>query len=166
MVKGWEVSLPSTCSNHVPITINLASPTLIPSPKHPGWSDTDWETLSPVIKTFQIPAAPPCLLPTDLDGWLAWWLDRLTALLKEYTPVSRASQHTKTWWSPHPTTLRREFHKGSSLARKDGTPALPEVANISRAGYFKAIKTTKNKPWSSLLLGATPQNLWTAKRLA
>jgi len=52
------------------------------------------------------------------------------------------------------------------MARKHGTPALWDVANISKAGYFKAIKTAKNKHWSSFLLSATPQNLWTANRFA
>jgi len=51
------------------------------------------------------------------------------------------------------------------MARKQGTPALQDVANTSKLGYFKAIKTAKNKHWSSFLLGATPQSLWTAKRL-
>ena len=32
IVKGWEVSLPSTGSDHVPITINLAPPTLTQAP--------------------------------------------------------------------------------------------------------------------------------------
>jgi len=35
-----------------------------------------------------------------------------------------------------------------------------------KRGYFKAIKATKNKHWSSFLLTATPQSLWTAKRFA
>jgi len=52
------------------------------------------------------------------------------------------------------------------MARKHGTPVLWEVANISKAGYFKVIKTAKNKHWSSFLLGATPHSLWTAKRFA
>jgi len=41
-----------------------------------------------------------------------------------------------------------------------------EVAGTSKAGYFKAIKAAKNKHWSSFLLAATPQSLWTAKRFA
>jgi len=40
------------------------------------------------------------------------------------------------------------------------------VANISKAGYFKAIKASKSKHLSSFLLSATPQSLWTAKRSA
>ena len=132
----------------------------------PRWSDTDWETLSPILKSFQIPPAPLCPSPTDLDGWLVGSLDRLTTLLKEHTPVSRPSHHSKPWWSPHLTILGREFHKASKMARKHGTPALQDEANISKAGYFKEIKAAKNKHWSSFLLGATPQSLWTAKRFA
>ena len=52
------------------------------------------------------------------------------------------------------------------MARKHGTLALRETVNLSRAGYFKAIKVAKNKHWSSFLLSATPKNLWTAKRFA
>ena len=113
-----------------------------------------------------MPPAPPCPSPTDLDKWLAGSLDQLTALLKEHTPVSRPSHHSKPWWSPHLTTLRREFYEAARIARKHSTPALRDVANISKAGYFKAIKAAKNKYWSFFLLGATSQSFWTAKRLA
>jgi len=58
MFKGWEVYLPSPDSDHVPITINLAPPTMTPIPRRLRWSDTDWETISPIIKNFQVPAAP------------------------------------------------------------------------------------------------------------
>ena len=166
LVKSWEISLPSTGSDHVPITINLSPPTLVPSPRRRRWADTDWDTLSPLVKDFRIPPAPTCPSPEDLDKWLAGSLDRLTALLKEHTPVSRPSHYSKPWWSPHLTTLRREFHKASRMARKHGTPALQDVASTSKAGYFKVIKTAKNKHWSSFLLDATLQTLWTAKKFA
>jgi len=40
------------------------------------------------------------------------------------------------------------------------------VAKVSKAGYFKAIKTAKNKHWSCFLLSATPQTLYRAKKFA
>jgi len=80
--------------------------------------------------------------------------------------VFTPSHYSKPWWTPHLTTLRREFRKVSRMARKHGTPALWDVATISKVGCFKAIKTAKNKHWSSFLLGATPQTLWRAKRFA
>jgi len=52
------------------------------------------------------------------------------------------------------------------MARKHGTRALQDVAHISKVGYFKVIETAKNKHWSSFLLSATPQTLWTAKKFA
>jgi len=166
LFKSWEVSLPSTGSDHMPIMISLAPPSQIPIPKRPRWSDRDWEALSPLINEYRIPPAPTCPSPADLDKWLTGSLNRLTALLTEHTPVSRPSHYSKPCWTPHLTTLCREFHKASRLARKHGTPALRDVANTSKGGYFKAIKPAKNKHWSSFLLGATPQSLWTAKKFA
>ena len=41
-----------------------------------------------------------------------------------------------------------------------------DIAGTSKAGYSKAIKAAINKHWSSFLLTAAPQSLWTAKRFA
>jgi len=93
-------------------------------------------------------------------------LNRLVALLQEHTPVSRPSHDSKPWWTPHLTVLRREYHKATRTAKKHDTPHMRKVAGTSKAGYFKAIKAAKNQHWSSFLLTATPQSLWTAKKVA
>jgi len=80
-------------------------------------------------------------------------LNSLLALLKEHTPVSRPSHHSKPWWTPHLTILRREYHKAARAARKHDTPHMREVGGTSKAGYFKAIKAAKNKHWSSFVTG-------------
>jgi len=166
LVKSWEASLPSTGSDHIPITITPATPSLNQKPPRPRWEDTDWETLDPIIKGFKVPAAPSCPTTPKLDEWMSESLYRLVSLLKEHTPVSRPSYHSKPWWTPHLTVLRREYHKAARSARKHATPHMREVAGTSKAGYFKAIKAAKNKHWFSFLLTATPQSLWTAKRFA
>jgi len=166
LIKSWEASLPSTGSDHIPITITLAPPSQKQKPPRLRWADTDWETLDPVIKGFKVPAAPLCPTPMQLDEWLSQSLNRLIALLKEHTPVSRPSHHSKPWWTPHLSILRREYHKAARTARKHDTPHMREVAGTSMMGYFKAIKAAKNKHWSSFLFTATPQSLWTAKRFA
>jgi len=164
LVRNWEACLPSTGSDHVPITITLATPLLIWKPPRPRWADTDWETLEQTIKDFKVPAALSCPTPQKLGEWMSGSLNRLVALLKEHTRVSRPSHHSKPWWTPHLTILRREYHKAARSARKRDTPDMREVASTSKLGYFKAIKAAKNKHWSSFLLTATPQSLWTAKR--
>jgi len=166
LVKSWEASLPSTGSDHIPITITLPAPSLNQKPPRPRWADTDWETFDPIIKGFKVPAAPSCPTPPKLDEWMSESLNRLVALLKEHTPVSRPSHHSKPWWTPHLTILRREYHKAARVAKKLDTSHMREVAGTSKAGYFKPIKAAKNKHWSSFLLTATPQSLWTAKRFA
>jgi len=163
LVKSWDASLPSTGSDHIPITITLATPSLNQKPPRPRWADTDWESLDPIIKSFRVPAAPSCPTPPKLDEWMSESRNRLVALLKEHTPVSRPSHHSKPWWTRHLTILRRECHKAARAARTHDTPHMREVAGTSKAGYFKAIKAAKNKHWSSFLLTATPQSLWTAK---
>jgi len=82
-------------------------------------------------------------------------LNRLVALLKEHTPVSRPSHYSKPWWTPHLSILRREYHKAARAARKHDAPFMREIASTSKAGYFKAIKAAKNKHWSSFLLAST-----------
>jgi len=162
--KSWEASLPSMGSDHIPITITLATPSLNQKPPHPRWADTDWETLDPIIKGFKVPAALSCPTPPELDEWMSESLNRLVALLKEHPPLSIPSHYSKPWWTPHLTVLRREYNKAARAARKHDTPHMWEVAGTSKAGYFKAIKAAKNKHWSCFLLTATPQSLWTAKR--
>jgi len=166
LVKSWEASLASAGSDHLPLKITLAAPSPNRKPPRPRWADTDWESLDPIIKGFKVPAAPPCPTPLQLYGWMSESLNRLVALLKEHTPVSRASHHSKPWWTPHLTILRREYHEAARAARKQDTRHMREVAGTSKAGYFKAIKAAINKHWSSFLLTATPQSLWTAKRFA
>jgi len=134
LVKSWEASLPSTGSDHIPITITLAAPSLNQKPPRPRWADTDWETLDPIVKGFKVPAAPSCPTPPQLDEWMSESLNRLLALLKEHTPVSRPSHHSKPWWAPHLSILRREYHKAARAARKHDTPHGREIAGTSKAG--------------------------------
>ena len=136
LVKSWEASLPSTGSDHIPITITLATPSLIQNPPRPRWADTDWETQDPIVKGFKVPAVPSCPTPPQLDEWMSQSLDRLVALLKDHTPVSRPSHYSKPWWTPHLSILRRECHKAARAASKHNTPHMREVASTSKAGVF------------------------------
>jgi len=159
LVKSREASLPSTGSDHIPITISLASPSLNQKPPLPRWADTDWEALDPIIKRCKVPAAPSCPTRPKLEAWMSESLNRLVALLKEHRPVSRPAHHSKPWWTPHLTILGREYDKTARSARKNDTPHMREIPGTSKAGYFKAIKAAKNRHWSCFLLTATPQSL-------
>jgi len=145
LIKRWEASLPSTGSDHIPITITLAAPSLNQKPPRPRWADMDWEPLDPIVKGFKVPAAPPCPTLLQLDEWMSESLNRLEALLKEHTPVSWPSHHSKPWWTPPLAILYREYHKAARAARKHDTPHRWEVAGTSKVGYFKAIKAAEKQ---------------------
>jgi len=165
-VKSWETTLQARGSDHGSITIHLGFPSSDPPPPRLRWDYTDWDLLSPTVKTFIVPPPPPCPSPKVLDDWIAGTLDRLPGLLKDHTSSSRPSQYFNPWWSPHLTILRKEYSKAARMARKQDTRAQSATANISTEGYFKAIKLAKNKHWSAFLLSATPKNLWTTKWFA
>jgi len=144
-IRGWKSSLPSTGSDHVPITILLASPSPDLAPPRLRWALTDWEALSPIVENFRVSPPLPCPSPGVLDEWTTETHDRLTGPLEDQTPTSCPPPHSKPWRSPHLTILCPEYHKAARFARKLGTPDSRELANLSRSGYFKAIKVAKNK---------------------
>ena len=87
--KRWETSLPSTGSDHVPITILLAALSLDPAHPHLRWDHTHSELLFPIIRNFIVPLPPRCPSPKDLDDWLAGHWTASQAFLRN-TPQARA----------------------------------------------------------------------------
>jgi len=164
--QEWATDLPSTGSDHVPISIGLAHPITCPPPPAPNWVRTDWPNLEPHLEETNIP--PPPALPTKhaFEEWFDFHLGTLIELLKTHTPSCRPSVRPKPWWSPRLSTLRKEFHSSSRKARTSDDPQDRVIAKPSKQGYFKAIKAAKAHHWKSFLEDATPRTIWTAKRLA
>ena len=53
--RSWDTSLPSTGSDHVPISLTFAHPISSPPSPVPNWSLTDWDSLSPALNELLIP---------------------------------------------------------------------------------------------------------------
>jgi len=95
------------------------------------------------------------------NRWTVWWLS------SKITRLSPGPHTTPNLGGP-PICLSSVVNITRPPERPESTiphtcgklPAPP------RRGYFKAIKAAKNKHWSSFLLAATSQSLWTAKRFA
>ena len=164
--QEWATDLPSTGSDHVPISIRLAHPITSPPPLAPNWVRTDSPHLEPQLKKTKIP--PPSALPTKhaFEEWFDVHLGTLIELLKIHTPSCRPSIRAKPWWSRLLSTLRKEFHSSSRKARTSDDPQDRVIAKLSKQGYFKAIKAPKAHHWKSFLADATPRTIWTAKKFA
>jgi len=63
--------------------------------------------------------------------------------------------------------LRKAYNSALRSSKRDRFHAsLLASARAARSTYFKAIKKAKRDHWSSFLASATPQTVWTAKKLA
>jgi len=63
--------------------------------------------------------------------------------------------------------LRKAYGSALRSSKRDRVDAaLLASARAARSAYFKAIKKAKRDHWSSFLASATPQSVWTAKKLA
>ena len=161
----WDTSLPSTGSDHVPITITVSHSVLSPPMPSPNWALTDWDSLTPLLGDLVFPA--PLQLPTrlSLEAWFDRHLATLTSLFTSHTAVKRPSYRSKPWWSPLLTVLRREFHSTSRIARASRLSSEQDAARLSKRVYFKDTKAAKSSPWKSLLASATPRSIWAVKKI-
>ena len=162
----WDTSLPSTGSDHVPITIIVSHLVLSPPMPSPNWALTDWDSLNPLLGELVFPAPPQLPTRLSLEAWFDRHLSILTSRLTSHTPVKRPSHRSKPWWSPILTVLRREFHSASHVARAFRLSTDQDAARLSKRGYFKAIKAAKSSHWKSLLASATPRSIWAVKKMA
>ena len=156
LVQSWEASLPSSGSDHIPITITLAAPSLNLKPPRPRWADTHWETLNPIGKGFKVPAAPPCPTPYQLDEWMSESLYWLVALLKEHTPVSRPSHHSNPG-GPH-TCLSSVMRITRPRDRPESTtpPTCGKLPAPPRRGISRQVRPLKTSTGPPLFWPAPP----------
>ena len=75
------------------------------------------------------------------------------------------SPHSKPWWTPLLTALRKEYSKAVRTAKKSRSDADLQLARLSRNGYFKSIKRARTTYWLSFLARTTPQDIRMAKKI-
>jgi len=158
--------LPSTGSDHIPILLRVEAPLFRAPPQSPNWALSDWVTLDSSLKGTTI--SPPPVLPTtpSLDIWFSTNLGRVTSQFALDTPLKRVTYRSKPWWSELLSTLRKGYNSALRSSKHDRfDAAFLASARAARSAYFKAIKKAKRDHWSSFLASATPQTVWTAKRL-
>jgi len=151
-VKGWDTPLPSTGSDHVPITILVPSPSSVLAHHQFGWDHTDWETLTPLIESFKVP--PPLLPAPPRSPWMSGSLAHSTALQASSRNTPRAlalsiiPHHGGPLTSPSctaNTTRQRGQAKNKAPQPSGNYPTFPDLS-ISRAS--RSQKTNTGPPSS------------------
>jgi len=137
---AWSDPLPSTGSDHIPILLRFEAPLFRAPPATPNWALTDWGSLESSLKATTSLLPPPLPTTRSLDIWYSTNPGRVTSQFAVHTPLKRVTYRSKPWWS--------------------------ELLSMLRKAYFLAIEKAKRDHWSSFLASATPQSVWTAKKLA
>src|SRR5437868_6256283 len=166
LFQNWEATLPSTGSDHVPITILLSLPLLRPPAPTPNWEKADWNTIKESLASTQVP--PPPIMPTNhsLSSWFDRHLSIVSTLLLNNTPKKRSSFQSKPGWTDQLSSLRRAFHSASHRSMKLPTPSHLNDTKTLKNKYFHAIKQAKAAHWKQFLATVDSQSIWTAKKLA
>ena len=152
----WSDPLPSTGSDHIPILLRFEAPLFRPPPPTPKWALTDWASLESSLKATTILPSPPLPTAPSQDIWSSTNLGRVTSQFALHTPLKRVTFRSKPWWSELLSVLRKAYGSALRSSKRDRLDA----------AYLKAIKKAKRDHRSSFLASATPQTVWTAKKLA
>ena len=162
----WSDPHPSTGSDLIPNLLRFeASLFRAPLPT-PNWALTDWATLETALKATTVSPLPPLPTTHSLHIWLRTNLGRVTSQFALYTSQQRVTYRSKPWWSELLLMLRKAYNSALRPSKRDRwNAALLTSARAARFAYLKAIPKAKRDHWFSFLASATPQTLWTAKRL-
>jgi len=166
LVSAWDTPLPSTGSEHVLCVTTLRPPAIMLPPPTLHWALLDLQAVGEALDTFTTLPCPARPTPNSLSRWFDISSARLTSLLTSHSSSKRLCPCSKPWWSPHLSSLRREYHKSVRISRLDPSPLNWSNIKISRRTYFKAIASAKKAHWSDFLSLATLPSHWTAKRFA
>jgi len=159
--------LPTASSDHIPILLCFEAHLFRGPPPTPNWAQTDWASLECSLKSPTISPPPPLPTTRSLDIWFSTNLGRVASQFTWHTPLKRVTYRSKPWWSELLSMLRKAYGSALLSSKRDRFDAvLLASAGAARSAYFKAIKKAKRDHWSSFLASATPQTLWTAKKLA
>jgi len=159
--------LPSTGSDHIPILLRFEDSLFRAPHPTPNWALTDWASLETSLKSTAIGPPPPLPTTHSLDILFRTNLGRVMTQFALHTPLKRVTYRSKPWWSELLSVLRKAYGSALHSSKRDRFDAsLLASARAARSAYFKAIKKGKRDHWSSFLASATPQTVWTAKKLA
>lgn len=165
-VLSWSTDLPSTSSDHIPITVLLTSPLLRTPPTSPDWERSHWSIITPAIHSLSLPLLPSLPTVQSLTQCFDRHIGTLTAVLNNNTPLKRPTLHSKPWWSQTLAHLRQSYHHLNRSHKQSSTSSSSGDNKAAKNQYFKGIKKAKADHGNAFLVGVNSPTVWTAKRLA
>src|SRR5437879_8624469 len=78
---SWDTPLPSTGSDHIPISLTFAHSVQAPPALELDWTRSDWATISPLLKALKLPQPPTLPNRLSFEALFDNVLDSLTSIL-------------------------------------------------------------------------------------
>jgi len=123
LVSSWDTPLPSTGSDHVPGVVTLKPPaSMLPTPTH-HWALLDLHAVGKALDVFTPLPCSARPMPNSLGRWFDISSTRLTSLLTSHAPSRPPCPRSKPWWSPHLSSLRREYHRFARISASTCPPS-------------------------------------------
>jgi hypothetical protein len=148
----------------------------VPLPRNPltpkrDFRATNWTEFTKYLSDTLSLATTPTRLTTieEFDSALYTITSALKETIDMHVPLSKPFPHTKRWWNPDLTAIRKAKNKLSKVAyRWRGLPDHPahqQHREVSKE-YAKLIDSAKKEHWESWLLNASERDIWTANKYA
>ena len=152
-------------SDHYPIatviTANLQ--TFSPTYRY-NYVKTDWDNFDKLLKA-QLPSLQTTLATNKaIDSYTKCLVTALQSAIEQSTPRKRPSPHSKRWWLPELTTLRREVNKLRNIYRRSLHPAAERAWKEKDQKYIKELAKAKQRKWKEYVESVDKESIWTIKK--
>ena len=157
-------------TDHLPILSTLDIPlTKNIRPPFRNFRDTNWDDFAKHLTASLANGPAPKRLTSQAEFRNA--LDRVNnsikAAIETHVPMSKPFPHTKRWWTPQLTLMRKKKNRLANTAyRWRGLPdhASHQQHREANKEYAALIEKTKKEHWEEWLLNASERDIWTANK--
>lgn len=149
--------------------VTRCEPPSVERPARRNWRDVDWDAYQAAVtegwierrihaRSFDLRTR------TDVDLLVSDITDILVRSAEGTVPLAKLCPHSKRWWSPVLTALKRTAHRLSNRAAHRRA-SLEDVAAARAAvrEYHMAICRQKRHHWREYVESATEHTIWTSK---
>jgi len=171
MVKCGIAANHDQGSDHLPIeTLLVGDSETTRPPDIPSFNyeKTDWEQFTKSLHQSlpQVPHQHVLWSTAAIDRYAEQLTTAVTSAIMQSTPYRKPSPHSKRWWTPELTELRRQANRMRNLYRRTHSPIDKEAWEEKAAKYTEGIARAKKEKWQEFVENADGKTIWQIQKYA
>ncbi|KAJ7921816.1 hypothetical protein B0H13DRAFT_1508844, partial [Mycena leptocephala] len=167
---AYPIRTPGT-TDHFPVIseIDLVPPVRVIEERW-NWRGADWEELVKMLaaELEQAGLAEGYASAEEVEAAIAELDETVWRCVKEHVPLSKISPHSKRWWTPELSALRKEKEKLSWKShRQRDIPDSPahEEFRVARNTFSVRLRIARDRCWVEWLEQIDSSDVWTAGQM-